>query len=85
MRTADHLGERTAIFAFHRGRARCAGASAPRAGAVSFVLWFGGPLNLNVHFHCVIPDGVLSTRTARSASSRCRRRPRPTWRRSSVG
>jgi hypothetical protein len=51
-----------AIFAFQRGRARRAGragASAPRTGAVTFVQRFGGALNLNVHFHCVIPDGVF--------------------------
>jgi hypothetical protein len=48
-----------AIFAFQHGRARRAGASAPRAGAVSCVQRFGGALNLNAHFHCVIPDGVF--------------------------
>ena len=26
---------------------------------MSFVQRFGGALNLNVHFHCVIPDGVF--------------------------
>jgi len=39
--------------------ARRAGAVGPRAGAVTFVQRFGGALNLNVHFHCVIPDGVF--------------------------
>ena len=29
-----------------------------RAGAVTFVQRFGSALNLNVHFHCVVPDGV---------------------------
>jgi len=28
-------------------------------GAVTFVQRFGGALNLNVHFHCAIPDGVF--------------------------
>ncbi len=28
-------------------------------GAITFVQRFGGALNLNVHFHCVIPDGVF--------------------------
>src|SRR5256886_4079984 len=48
-----------AIFAHQRLRARRAGTLAPRAGAVTFVQRFGGALNLNVHFHCVIPDGVF--------------------------
>jgi hypothetical protein len=48
-----------AIFAFQRRRARRAGASTPRTGAVTFVQRFGGALNLNVHFHCLIPDGVF--------------------------
>jgi len=48
-----------AIFAFQRRRARRAGASVPRTGAITFVQRFGGALNLNVHFHCVIPDGVF--------------------------
>jgi len=47
------------IFAWQRRRARRAGAVGPRAGAVTFVQRFGGALNLNVHFHCVIPDGVF--------------------------
>src|SRR5712692_1648874 len=48
-----------AIFAHQRRRARRAGALAPRTGAITFVQRFGGALNLNVHFHCVIPDGVF--------------------------
>src|SRR5207237_791342 len=47
------------IFAHQRRRARRAGALAPRTGAITFVQRFGGALNLNVHFHCVIPDGVF--------------------------
>jgi Putative transposase len=48
-----------AIFTLQRKRARRAGASEPRAGAVTFVQRFGGALNLNVHFHCLVPDGVF--------------------------
>ena len=48
-----------AIFTLQRRRARRAGTRASRTGAVSFVQRFGGALNLNVHFHCVIPDGVF--------------------------
>ena len=47
------------IFSLQRRRVRRAGARAPRTGAVTFVQKFGGALNLNVHFHCVIPDGVF--------------------------
>ena len=47
------------IFSSQRRRALRAGARAPQAGAVTFVQRFGGALNLNVHFHCVIPDGVF--------------------------
>src|SRR5207244_3075981 len=48
-----------AIFTLQRRRARRSGARKARAGAVTFVQRFGGALNLNVHFHCVIPDGVF--------------------------
>ena len=48
-----------AIFSLQRRRARRTGARAARTGAVTFVQRFGGALNLNVHFHCVIPDGVF--------------------------
>jgi hypothetical protein len=48
-----------AIFAHQRRLARRAGALAPRTGAITFVQRFGGALNLNVNFHCIIPDGVF--------------------------
>ncbi len=35
------------------------GEEAGRCGAVTFVQRFGGALNLNVHFHCIVPDGVF--------------------------
>jgi hypothetical protein len=44
-----------AISADYRRRAGRAG----RCGAITFVQRFGGALNLNVHFHCVVPDGVF--------------------------
>ena len=47
------------IFAHQRRLARRAGALAPRTGAITFVQRFGGALNLNVHFRCIIPDGVF--------------------------
>jgi len=46
------------IFARQRLRARRQGVRAARTGAVTFVQRFGSALNLNVHFHCVVPDGV---------------------------
>ncbi len=48
------------IFKLHRQRARRDGVRASRAGAVTFVQRFGSALNLNVHFHAVIPDGVFA-------------------------
>ena len=42
-----------------RRRARRAGVCSPQAGAITFIQYFGGALNLNVHFHCIIPDGVF--------------------------
>ncbi len=47
------------IFAHQRRLARRSGALGPRTGAITFVQRFGGALNLNVHFHCIIPDGVF--------------------------
>jgi hypothetical protein len=47
------------IFKSHRRRARSAGLRGSRPGAISFVQRFGGSMNLHVHFHSVIPDGVF--------------------------
>src|SRR5207248_9409575 len=52
-----HLALR-GIFARQWLRARRLGVRGTRAGAVTFVQRFGSALNLNVHFHCVVPDGV---------------------------
>ena len=52
-----HLALR-GIFARQRLRARRLGVRGTRAGAVTFVQRFGSALNLNVHFRCVVPDGV---------------------------
>jgi hypothetical protein len=48
-----------AIGAWQRRSARARGVRAPRTGAVMFVQRFGGLVNLNVHFHLVVPDGVF--------------------------
>jgi hypothetical protein len=57
-----------AVFAWQRRVARQRGIPGQgRPGAVTFVQRFGGQLNLNVHFHVVIPDGVCP-RSPASAS-----------------
>jgi hypothetical protein len=48
-----------AVFAWQRRCARRTGAAEPRTGGVTAVQRFGGALNLNVHFHTLVPDGVL--------------------------
>ena len=48
-----------AIGAWQRRIARARGVCAPLTGAVTFVQRFGGLVNLNVHFHLVVPDGVF--------------------------
>jgi len=48
------------VFHWQRERARMLGVPQGRSGAICFVQRFGGSLNLNVHYHVVIPDGVFS-------------------------
>lgn len=48
-----------AIFTWQRRRARQLGARDGKPGAVTFVQRFGAALNLNIHFHALIPDGVF--------------------------
>lgn len=43
----------------HRARARRVGPRGGDCGAVTFVQRFGGSLNLNVHMHVVVLDGVF--------------------------
>jgi len=47
------------VFKSHRRRARAEGAVKPECGAITFVQRFGSALNLNVHFHSVVPDGAF--------------------------
>jgi hypothetical protein len=49
-----------AILGFHRRRARDAGVRDGRGGAVTIVQRFGGALNLNVHLHALVVDGVFA-------------------------
>jgi hypothetical protein len=49
------------VFASLRRRARRTwGVQRPQCGAVTFVQRFGGALNLNVHFHSLLLDGVYA-------------------------
>jgi hypothetical protein len=47
------------VFKSHRRRARAEGAVEPVCGAVTMVQRFGSALNLNVHFHSIVVDGVF--------------------------
>jgi hypothetical protein len=47
------------VLAVMRRRARRQGIRAGQSGAVVFVQRFGGALNLNVHFHALVLDGVF--------------------------
>ncbi|MBK8173681.1 MAG: transposase zinc-binding domain-containing protein [Sandaracinaceae bacterium] len=49
-----------AILTDYRRRARKAGIVDGRAGAVCVIQRFGSALNLNPHFHLVVPDGVFA-------------------------
>ena len=49
-----------AILGFLRRRARDAGVTDGRSGAVTIVQRFGGALNTNIHFHAFVLDGVFA-------------------------
>ena len=49
-----------AVFGFYRDRAASAGAPDGRAGAVNRIQRFGSALNLNVHFHALVLNGVYT-------------------------
>jgi hypothetical protein len=48
-----------AVFARYRSRAGCDGIENPQCGSVNFVQRFGS-LNLHVHFHLLVLDGVFA-------------------------
>jgi len=48
------------IASFQKKRARRLGIQNPQMGAVTFIQRFGSALNLNVHFHVLVSDGVFS-------------------------
>ena len=49
-----------AVFGSYRDRAASAGAPDGRTGAVNRIQRFGSALNLNVHFHALVLDGVYT-------------------------
>ena len=49
-----------AIAAWQRRVACARHLAAPQTGAITFVQRFGGLVNLNVHFHLLVPDGVFT-------------------------
>ncbi len=49
-----------AVLGFYRHRARRAGVRGGRSGAVTVIQRFGGGLQLNVHFHTLLLDGVFA-------------------------
>jgi hypothetical protein len=48
------------VLGFLRRRARQAGVRGGRSGAVAIIQRFGGALNLNVHIHALVIDGVFA-------------------------
>ncbi len=48
------------VFALYRGRAKRDGIEAPQCGAVNFVQRCGSSINLHVHYHLVVLDGVFA-------------------------
>jgi hypothetical protein len=49
-----------AVFRLLRDHARAVGLEQPRGGAVAIIQRFGGALNLNVHIHALVLDGVFA-------------------------
>lgn len=48
-----------ALFAWQRRCARQIGVNRPLCGAVTMIQRFGSALNVNLHFHSLVPDGVF--------------------------
>ena len=49
-----------AVGVWQRSVARARGVGTPLTGAITFVQRFGGLVNLNVHYHLLVPDGVFA-------------------------
>jgi len=50
------------IFAWQRHQARKMGINHGKPGAVTFIQLFGGAINLNPHYHSLLPDGLFFRR-----------------------
>ncbi len=50
-----------ALLAFQRQRARRLGVRDGQSGTLTVIQRFGGALNLNIHFHTLVLDGVFTT------------------------
>lgn len=71
-----------AVFRLLTDDARAIGLEQPRGGAVAIVQRFGGALNLNVHIHALVLDGVFVRDAAGGVVFRpARRLTSWTWRR----
>jgi hypothetical protein len=64
------------VFRWQREQARRLGLAETQSGAVEWPQRFGGSLNLNVHYHVAVPDGVF-TRSAADARAEFHRLPPP--------
>lgn len=59
---AVHAVYGRAIEGFYRERAQRAGQRNGRTGCVTVIQRFGSALNVNVHFHSLVPDGTFHER-----------------------
>ncbi len=58
VRDVIHILIQTVFSSLRRHAKKQYGIRKAKCGSVTFVQRFGGAINLNMHFHCVIPDGV---------------------------
>jgi hypothetical protein len=65
------------VFGWVRRRAENAGLRDGQCGAITVIQRFGGALNLNVHFHSLVLDGVF-TRARPTAAPVFQAQPAPT-------
>jgi hypothetical protein len=54
-----HAGPRGCARSAPGSAAEARGLGAPLTGAITFAQRFGGLVNLNIHFHLVVPDGLF--------------------------
>ena len=53
------MHQRRSVFRFYQERGRALGLAAGQTGSVTVVQRFGSALNLNVHLHCLVLDGLF--------------------------